>query len=61
VYYGGKDSSFAFTPLGSTEEMTVEEILTRTETGQAYGPSSRAPPLTRCSTTRRGRSSPSLR
>ncbi|HYR04862.1 MAG TPA: phenylalanine--tRNA ligase subunit beta [Nitrososphaerales archaeon] len=37
VYYGGKDSSFAFTPLGSTEEMTVEEILTRTETGQAYG------------------------
>jgi phenylalanyl-tRNA synthetase beta chain len=37
VYYSGKDSRFAFTPLGSTEEMTVEEILQRTETGQAYG------------------------
>jgi phenylalanyl-tRNA synthetase beta chain len=37
VFYGGKDSNFAFVPLGSTEEMTVEEILQKTETGQAYG------------------------
>jgi len=37
VFYGGKDSNFAFAPLGSTEEMTVEEILQKTETGQAYG------------------------
>jgi phenylalanyl-tRNA synthetase beta chain len=37
VYYGAKDASFAFTPLGSEEQMTVEEILQRTETGKAYG------------------------
>jgi phenylalanyl-tRNA synthetase beta chain len=37
VYYGGKDKRFAFTPLGSEEEMTVEEILQRTETGLTYG------------------------
>jgi phenylalanyl-tRNA synthetase beta chain len=37
VYYSGKDSRFAFTPLGSSEEMTVEEILQNTETGRAYG------------------------
>jgi len=37
VHYSGKDAHFAFTPLGSSEEMTVEEILQRTETGQAYG------------------------
>jgi len=37
VYYSGKDSRFAFTPLGASEEMTVEEILQATETGQAYG------------------------
>jgi phenylalanyl-tRNA synthetase beta chain len=37
VYYSAKDSSFAFTPLGSDEEMTVADILQRTETGQTYG------------------------
>lgn len=37
VYYGANDKRFAFTPLGSTEEMTIEEILSKTETGQAYG------------------------
>jgi phenylalanyl-tRNA synthetase beta chain len=37
VYYSGKDSRFAFTPLGSSREMTVEEILQETETGKAYG------------------------
>ena len=37
VYYSGKDARFAFTPLGSSEEMTVKEILKDTETGQAYG------------------------
>src|SRR5580658_8128709 len=37
VFYSGKDSRFAFTPLGSPEEMTVEEILQNTETGRAYG------------------------
>jgi phenylalanyl-tRNA synthetase beta chain len=37
VFYSGKDSRFAFVPLGSQEEMTVQEILARTETGQAYG------------------------
>jgi phenylalanyl-tRNA synthetase beta chain len=37
VYYSGKDARFAFTPLGSEEEMTVEEILKETETGIAYG------------------------
>jgi phenylalanyl-tRNA synthetase beta chain len=37
VYYSGKDASFAFTPLGSEEEMTVEGILRKTETGIAYG------------------------
>jgi phenylalanyl-tRNA synthetase beta chain len=37
VFYSGKDSRFAFVPLGSQEEMTVQEILERTETGQAYG------------------------
>ena len=37
VFYSAKDSGFAFTPLGSHEQMTVEEILRETETGQAYG------------------------
>jgi phenylalanyl-tRNA synthetase beta chain len=37
VFYSAKDKRFAFTPLGSTEEMTIEEILQGTETGQAYG------------------------
>jgi phenylalanyl-tRNA synthetase beta chain len=37
VYYSAKDSRFAFTPLGSDEQMTIEEILQRTETGRAYG------------------------
>ncbi len=37
VYYSAKDAGFAFTPLGSDEQMTIEEILQRTETGQAYG------------------------
>jgi len=37
AYYSGKDSRFAFTPLGSSEEMTVGEILQSTETGRAYG------------------------
>jgi phenylalanyl-tRNA synthetase beta chain len=37
VYYSAKDAKFAFTPLGSDEQMTIEEILERTETGQAYG------------------------
>ena len=37
VFYSGKDSKFAFVPLGSEEKMTVEEILRNTETGQAYG------------------------
>jgi len=37
VYYSAKDSNFAFTPLDSTGDMTVEEILTRTETGLSYG------------------------
>jgi len=37
VYYSGKDSRFAFSPLGSSEEMTVGEILQRTETGRTYG------------------------
>jgi phenylalanyl-tRNA synthetase beta chain len=37
AFYSGKDSRFAFTPLGSEGEMTVEEILKRTETGIAYG------------------------
>ncbi len=37
VYYSGKDARFAFTPLGSSEEMTVEEVLERTETGREYG------------------------
>jgi phenylalanyl-tRNA synthetase beta chain len=37
AYYSGKDARFAFTPLGSEEEMTVEEILKRTETGMEYG------------------------
>ncbi|HEV2230794.1 MAG TPA: phenylalanine--tRNA ligase subunit beta, partial [Thermoplasmata archaeon] len=37
VYYSAKDARFAFTPLGSKEEMTVEEILRDTETGREYG------------------------
>ena len=37
IYYSGKDARFAFTPLGETEEMTIEDILKRTETGMAYG------------------------
>jgi phenylalanyl-tRNA synthetase beta chain len=37
IYYGAKDKQFAFTPLGSTEELTVEQILAQTETGMAYG------------------------
>jgi phenylalanyl-tRNA synthetase beta chain len=37
AYYSGKDARFAFTPLGSEGEMTVEDILKRTETGVAYG------------------------
>jgi phenylalanyl-tRNA synthetase beta chain len=37
VYYSGKDASFAFTPLDSSEKMTVGEILQKTETGLAYG------------------------
>lgn len=37
VHYSAKDASFAFTPLGSDEQMTVQEILLKTETGQAYG------------------------
>ena len=37
VYYSAKDTHFSFTPLGSEEVMTVEDILERTETGQAYG------------------------
>ncbi len=37
AYYSGKPASFAFAPLGSSEEMTVEEILKDTETGQTYG------------------------
>jgi phenylalanyl-tRNA synthetase beta chain len=37
VFYSGKDSRFSFVPLGSEEEMTLQEILARTETGQAYG------------------------
>ncbi len=37
VYYAAKDSAFAFTPLGSDEQMTVADILQKTETGQAYG------------------------
>jgi phenylalanyl-tRNA synthetase beta chain len=38
VYYSGKGSRFAFAPLGSSQEMTVEEILRDTETGRTYGP-----------------------
>lgn len=37
VHYAAKDAGFAFTPLDSAEEMTVGEILERTETGVAYG------------------------
>lgn len=37
VFYSGKDARFAFTPLGSSEEMTVGEILKQTETGLTYG------------------------
>jgi phenylalanyl-tRNA synthetase beta chain len=37
VHYSAKDGSFSFTPLGSDEEMTVNEILQKTETGMAYG------------------------
>ena len=37
VYYSAKDARFAFTPLGSQEPMTIEEILKQTETGLAYG------------------------
>jgi phenylalanyl-tRNA synthetase beta chain len=37
VHYSAKDSRFAFTPLGEDEQMTIEEILQKTETGQAYG------------------------
>jgi phenylalanyl-tRNA synthetase beta chain len=37
LHYCAKDARFAFTPLGSEEEMTVGEILQRTETGLAYG------------------------
>jgi phenylalanyl-tRNA synthetase beta chain len=37
IYYSAKDASFAFTPLGSDEQMTVEEILQKTETGTSYG------------------------
>jgi phenylalanyl-tRNA synthetase beta chain len=36
-HYTGKDSGFSFVPLGSDEEMTVKDILERTETGVAYG------------------------
>src|SRR5208282_1657351 len=37
IYYSAKDAGFAFTPLGSEEQMTVEEILQKTETGTTYG------------------------
>jgi phenylalanyl-tRNA synthetase beta chain len=37
VYYEGMDVSFSFTPLGSPEEMTLGDVLQRTETGLAYG------------------------
>ncbi|MDG6914748.1 MAG: phenylalanine--tRNA ligase subunit beta [Nitrososphaerota archaeon] len=37
VRYSAKAGDFAFAPLGSNEEMTVAEILARTETGRAYG------------------------
>ena len=33
VYYSAKDARFAFTPLGSDEQMTIEEILQRTGDG----------------------------
>ncbi|HUH99808.1 MAG TPA: phenylalanine--tRNA ligase subunit beta [Nitrososphaerales archaeon] len=37
VYYSAKDESFAFTPLGSEHDMTISEVLKKTETGLAYG------------------------
>jgi phenylalanyl-tRNA synthetase beta chain len=37
VFYSGKDALFSFVPLGSEDEMSVREILARTETGRAYG------------------------
>ena len=37
AYYSGKPGSFAFAPLGFSEEMTVEAILKDTETGRDYG------------------------
>ena len=36
-HYSGKDGTFAFVPLGAQAQMTVDEILTKTETGLAYG------------------------
>ncbi|MGH9917708.1 MAG: phenylalanine--tRNA ligase subunit beta, partial [Nitrososphaerales archaeon] len=37
IHYRGKEGDFAFTPLGAEAEMTVDDILTETETGVAYG------------------------
>jgi phenylalanyl-tRNA synthetase beta chain len=37
IYYAGKDAAFSFVPLGSSEEMSVKDILEKTETGMAYG------------------------
>ncbi|MDA4117894.1 MAG: phenylalanine--tRNA ligase subunit beta [Thaumarchaeota archaeon] len=37
IYYAGKDAVFSFVPLGSSEEMSVKDILEKTETGMAYG------------------------
>ena len=37
ITYGTRDAGFSFIPLGSSEHMSVKEILEKTETGLAYG------------------------